>query len=219
MDAVLLAATCDAKAGQRVLDAGCGPGAVMLCAAARLPSVTFVGLEREAEALALARENVAANDLRARMTVMQGDVADPFARLGLAPFDAVLANPPYFDDPSALRGPAPEKQAAWIAEAGLVAWIAFMVAAVREGGSITLIHRAERLSDILTLLPPRAGSFQVRPIHPFADAPAKRVIVRAIRTGKAPLVLLPALVLHERVGAKHTTAAEAIGRGAALEWG
>jgi tRNA1(Val) A37 N6-methylase TrmN6 len=41
------------------------------------------------------------------------------------------------------------------------------------------------------------------------------VIVRAVKTGKTPLVLLPALVLHDREGGKHTTAAEAILRGQA----
>jgi tRNA1(Val) A37 N6-methylase TrmN6 len=45
------------------------------------------------------------------------------------------------------------------------------------------------------------------------------VIVRAIKTGKAPLVLLPALVLHDRDGGAHSAAAEAILRGeAGLGW-
>jgi tRNA1(Val) A37 N6-methylase TrmN6 len=91
---------------------------------------------------------------------------------------------------------------------------------VREGGTITLIHRADRLADILAGLLPKAGSFQVRPVHAFADEPAKRVLVRAVKTGKAPLRLLPALVLHDRGGGgKHTAAVEAILRGrAALSW-
>jgi tRNA1(Val) A37 N6-methylase TrmN6 len=45
------------------------------------------------------------------------------------------------------------------------------------------------------------------------------VIVRARKAGKAPLRLLPALVLHDRSGDKHTAGAEAILRGVArLEW-
>jgi tRNA1(Val) A37 N6-methylase TrmN6 len=45
------------------------------------------------------------------------------------------------------------------------------------------------------------------------------VLVRAVKTGKAPLVLLPPLVLHPREGAKHTDEAEAVLRGeAALGW-
>jgi len=117
------------------------------------------------------------------------------------------------NDPAALRGPGAAKREAWIAEEGLGAWATFLIKAVREGGAITLIHRADRLADILSLLAPKAGSFQVRAVHPFADAPAKRVMVRAIKTGKAPLRLLPPLILHERGGAKHTGEVEAILRG------
>ena len=58
-----------------------------------------------------------------------------------------------------------------------------------------------------------AGSCSVRPVHPFADEPAKRVLVQAIKTGRAPLRLLPPLLLHDRAGGKHTAEAEAILRG------
>ncbi len=91
--------------------------------------------------------------------------------------------------------------------------------AVRDGGTITLIHRAERLADLLALLGPRAGSFQIRPVQPFADEPAGRVSCAPCAAAKRRLRLLPALVLHERGGAKHTPAAEAILRGEAdLTW-
>jgi len=213
LDAALLAAACDAADGARVLDAGCGPGGALLAAALRRPAVSFTGVERDADALALARENIALNGLEDRVEVVAGDVALRFSGLGLAPFDAAMTNPPFFDDPDALRGPAPNRRAAWMADDGLEAWIGFLSKAVREGGSLTLIHRADRLGDILALLAAKAGSVQVRPIHPFADEPAKRVLVRAVKTGKAPLRLLPPLVLHDRGGAKHRPEVEAILRG------
>lgn len=219
LDAALLAAACDAKAGERVLEAGCGPGAALLAAAIRRLDVSFTGVEREAEALALAQENIALNGLSERVSAIGGDVAQRFAALALAPFDAVMANPPFFDDPAALRAPAPEKAAAWMADEGLMAWTEFLRKAVREGGTVTVIHRADRLADLLGLLAPKCGSFQIRPIHPFADEPAKRVLVRAIKTGKAPLKILPPLALHDRGGAKHRPEVEAILRGeAALPW-
>src|SRR5512138_2264992 len=109
LDAALLAAACDARPGARVLEAGCGAGAALLAAAARRPQTLFVGLERDPQALALARENVTLNDLDDRVSVLEADVQRPFSRLGLAPFDAVMANPPFFDDPAALRAPAAEK--------------------------------------------------------------------------------------------------------------
>lgn len=219
LDAALLAAACDAAKGARVLEAGCGVGAALLAAAARRPEAVFVGLERDSGAAAIARENVALNGLEGRVEIRDGDVARPFARTGLPPFDVFLANPPYFDDAMSLRAPAPEKRGAWIADGGLGAWTAFAGKALREGGTIIFIHRADRLPDLLGRLGAHSGSFRVRPIHPFADAPAKRVLVRAVKTGKAPLVLLPALVLHPRTGAKHTPEAEAILRGRApLGW-
>lgn len=216
MDAALLAAACDAGPGERVLEAGCGAGAALAMAAVRRPQARFVGLERDEAALALARETIALNGLADRVDLRAGDVCEKPAETG---FDLAFANPPYFDDPGALRGPAPEKRGAWLAEGGLAAWIEFLSLSVREGGRVILIHRADRLGDVLALLGQRAGSFQIRPVQPFADAPASRILVRAVRAGRAPLRLLPALVLHPREGAKHTPEAEAILRGeAGIDW-
>jgi tRNA1(Val) A37 N6-methylase TrmN6 len=217
LDAALLAAACDAGPEDRVLEPGCGVGAVMLAAATRRPGAKFIGMERDAEAVRLARLNIGANNLADRVQVLAGEITGR-APAG-SPFDAALCNPPFFDDPARLRAPHPAKTRAWMADDGLEAWLRFLTRSVREGGTITLIHRADRLADLLAWLAPKAGSFQIRPIHPFADAPASRVLVRAIKTGKAPLRLLPPLLLHERGGAKHSPVTEAILRGEAdLPW-
>lgn len=219
MDAALLAAACDAGAGERVLEAGCGAGAALLVAAVRRPGARFLGLERDPATAALGLRNAEDNGLADRVEVRGYDIAKGFAALGEARFDAVIANPPFFDDPGALRAPAPAKRGAWMADGGLAAWTAFLLAAVRDKGTVTLVHRADRLVDILALLSAKAGSFQIRPVHPFAESPAKRVLVRAVRGGKGPLQLLPPLVLHPGDGAKHTQEAEAILRGEAeLAW-
>lgn len=219
MDAALLAAACPAASGQRVIEAGCGAGAVLTQIAARRPGVSLTGLERDPAMAGLARRNAALNDMGGRISVHEGEVAAGFRMLNLAPFDWAVSNPPFFDDQAAIRTPAPGKRGAWMADDGLSAWTGFMLKAVREGGRIVMIHRADRLADILALLAPKAGSFAVRPIHPFADEPAKRVLVQAVRTGKAPLRLLPPLVLHDRNGVKHTGEAEAVLRGEAeLDW-
>jgi tRNA1(Val) A37 N6-methylase TrmN6 len=219
MDAALLAAACDARPDDRVLDLGCGPGAVMLAAAVRRREAHFTGVEADPEALALARANIDLNGLSDRMEALSGDVALPFARLGLPRFDAALCNPPFFDDARALRGPAPEKSRAWMAADGLAAWTEFLMKAVRDGGTITIIHRADRLADLLAGLAPRCGSLRIRPVQPRAAASASRVIVRAVRGGRAPLALLPPLVLHPDGEGKHTPEAEAILRdAAALGW-
>lgn len=217
MDAALLAAAVAPAPGKRLIEAGCGVGGALLQIAARRPGVDLTGLERDPAAAALARENAALNGAQAN--ILEGDVANGFGALGLDPFDWAVANPPFFDDPGALRPPQPEKRGAWMADDGLAAWTRFLLKAVREGGRIVVVHRADRLADLLRLLGEKAGSFQVRPIHPHADEPAKRVLVQAIKTGRAPLRLLPPLVLHARGAAKHTAEADAILRGETdLDW-
>lgn len=217
MDAALLAAAVTAEPGQRVIEAGCGAGAVLMQIASRRPDVALTGLERDPAMAALARENAALNGVDAQ--VVTGDVAAGFRMLDLPPFDWAVSNPPFFDDARALRAPAEGKRGAWMADDGLKAWTTFLLKSVREGGRIVVIHRADRMADLLALLGQTAGSFAVRGIHPHADKPAKRVLVQAIKTGKAPLRLLPPLVLHDRSGAKHTAEAEAVLRGeAGLGW-
>jgi tRNA1(Val) A37 N6-methylase TrmN6 len=219
MDAALLAAAVEAKPGERLIEAGCGAGAVLMQVAARRPGVILAGLERDATAAGLARENASLNGVDDRTTILSGDVAQGFRALALPAFDWAVSNPPFFDDPATLRAPSPGKSGAWMADDGLAAWTRFLLKAVREGGRIVVIHRADRLADLLALLGETAGSFSVRPVHPHADEPAKRVLVQAIKTGKAPLRLLPPLVLHDRSGGKHTAEAEAILRGeTGLDW-
>jgi tRNA1(Val) A37 N6-methylase TrmN6 len=134
-------------------------------------------------------------------------------------FDLVFSNPPYFDDPDTLRAPHEAKRPAWIADDGLDAWLDFAQAAVVDNGHIAFIHRADRLADILGGLSKKCGSFVIRPIQPFADKDAKRVLVRAQRLGKAPLRLLPPLILHDNGARKHTPEVESILRGEAeLGW-
>ena len=213
MDAALLAAAVAAKPQDRLIEAGCGAGAVLTQIAARCPSIHLTGLERDPVAASLARQNAELNDIAPRTSICDGDVAHGFAALKLEPFDWAISNPPFFDDPKALREPGPGKRGAWIADDGLESWTEFMVGAVREGGRIVVIHRADRLADILFLLGKKCGSFAIRPVQPYVDQPAKRVLVQAVRQGKAPLQLLSPLILHDRSGAKHTEEAEAILRG------
>src|SRR5512146_2679345 len=83
VDAALLAAACDARPGERVVEAGCGAGAALLAAAVRRPGAWFTGLERDPATAALARRNAAENGLADRVEVIEADVAQPFARLRL----------------------------------------------------------------------------------------------------------------------------------------
>jgi tRNA1(Val) A37 N6-methylase TrmN6 len=222
-DAALLAAACAGICGEKrrvghALELGCGAGAALLSLKARCPDLRLTGIEREPGYADLARGNVILNEA-AGIDIITGDIAAGVRALGVARADLVLCNPPYFDDPEQLRAPHEAKRPAWIADDGLGAWLDVAMAAVRDGGDIVFIHRADRLGDLLGGLSPKCGSFRIRPVQPFAGRDAKRVLVRAQRLGKAPLRLLPPLVLHDGGVRKHTDAVEAILRGeAVLGW-
>jgi tRNA1(Val) A37 N6-methylase TrmN6 len=215
-DAVLLAAAVPAKPGQRVLELGCGSGAAFLCLAARVPELAIVAVEREPALAALARENAALNGLADRVTVIEGDVADPALRRALPRCDHGFANPPFWEGgsapPVALRRAATHE-----GEAGLAAWAACLGAALTHRGSATLILPAARFADgFAALAAAGIGSPALLPLWPREGVAAKRVLVAGRQGGRGPGRVLPGLVLHGDGAA--TAAAEAVLReGAGLE--
>ena len=102
-DAILLAAACPARAGERVLDLGAGVGAAGLSLARRVEGTEVALVEVDPVLAGLAAQNARLNGLETRVSSMVLDVAAParaFAAAGLAPETAarVLMNPP-FNDP------------------------------------------------------------------------------------------------------------------------
>jgi tRNA1(Val) A37 N6-methylase TrmN6 len=193
-DPVLLAAAVPARAGESVLDLGCGAGAAMLCLAARVPGVALSGLEREADYAALARENAALNGIAAK--IVQGDVAAMPAVLRARAFDHAMMNPP-FHPASAPEAGTALRDRARRADTPLAVWIAAALARLRPRGRLALIHRAEALPEILAALAGPAGEIAVRPLAGRAGRDARRVIVTARKGAKGPFRLAAPLVLHE----------------------
>ena len=73
----------------------------------------------------------------------------------------------------------------------------------------TMIHRADRMGDVLAALEGKAGAIKLLPIWPRAGKAAKRLIIEATKGSRAPLTLLPGLTLHGE-GVRYTKEAEAI---------
>ena len=217
IDPVILAAAVPAGAHDRVLDIGCGTGAASLCLAARVPGCPIVGLERDAGVAQLARDNIARNEVGARLSVVEGDLLDPPAALASGSFTQVMANPPFLEAARASVSPVAARAAAAVeSEALLADWIDFALAMLRDKGTLSFIHRADRLGDLLAALSGRAGGIVVFPLWPGEGKPAKRILLQAKKGSAAPLTLAQGLVLH-RADGRNSEAAEAILRhGAAL---
>jgi tRNA1(Val) A37 N6-methylase TrmN6 len=223
LDAVLLAAALRAGANERVLDAGSGVGVAGLAAARRLPEVEVMLVEQDPHLAEIARRNIARNGMSGRARAIAADVTQPLGACAelhaLAErFDHVLANPPYIVEGRGTAASHATKAAAHAMPSGdLDRWMRFAASMLRPGGTVTLIHRAEALAEVLAALEGRFGDARVLPVHPFAGNPASRILVRATKASRAPLVLHSPIILHEADRSFRADIDAVLRRGAALD--
>ena len=227
IDPVFLAAAVPVRPGQTVLDVGAGVGAAALCLAAREPAARVAGIEARPDLVHLAVHNAHASGLR--VDFMAGDLKQAPARLAAGSFDHVMANPPFLEASRANRLVDAGKRLATVEgapglaaglDAGLEDWLDFALLMARPRGTVTIIHRADRLDDVLAALKGRLGAVGIFPLWPGPAGErgagvkaAKRLLVSGVKGLKTPLRLLPGLVLHGPGGA-YTPEAEAVLRDA-----
>jgi tRNA1(Val) A37 N6-methylase TrmN6 len=219
-DAVLLAASVPARAGERVLDIGAGSGVAGLCLLARVRGVDVTAVEIDAGLAALAARNAAANGFAGQFRSIAADVTSPgkaLAASGLKRefYHHLIANPPFYAERSVREAPDSARATAHVMREGdLAAWVRFFAAMAAPNGVLTLIHRPDCLGELLTLLEGRFGSVAVFPLFSRSGEAATRIIVQAKKGSRAGSSLLPGLVLHDADGG-YTEAAEAVLRGGA----
>lgn len=198
-DPVLMAAAVPAKDGETFLEIGCGVGTAALCLAFRT-GASGAGLEIQADYAELARRNAAHTGLS--FDVFEGDVHAVPSALRARNFEHVMLNPPYFGESSGTPAADLGRDLALRDKSDLSVWLEAAAKRVTPKGTLTVIVRAERLRTVLTALPEMIGSLRVLPLTARMGRAAKRVIVQGRKDGRAPLVLLPPLILHD--GTAHT---------------
>jgi tRNA1Val (adenine37-N6)-methyltransferase len=205
IEPVLLAAAIPAEAGHRVLEAGTGAGAALLCLLGRVPGTDGLGVEQDAGMAALATANAEANGL-ARMRVVNGDILSvPLAEL----FDHAMANPPYH--PPGPISPVPERERAKRDDGGLIRhWTLRLAGALRASGTLTLVLPAGSAPTAIEAMQVAGcGGLVLFPLWPKSGRDAKLVLLRGVRGSRTPFRLSGGLVLHEPDG-QFTRAAQAI---------
>ena len=205
VDAVLLAAAVEARAGERVLDLGAGVAAVGLCLAARVHGCTIVGIELQPALAALAIRNADLNNTAGHVQTRVHDLADPLPG-DLGPFDHVATNPPYLAAAVADPSPNPSKALATVeSSADLARWLEVATGALKPAGTLTAIHRSDRLEEIVGHLAALGwGDITVKRLPPAA-----RVLIRARRAARLRRTEASPLVLHRASGG-YTDEAEAV---------
>lgn len=208
IDALLLAAIvpCRDDEEERVLDAGCGSAPIALSLATRFPRIHVTGVERQREIVELARRNVARNQLEKRVSIIEADLIRPLSELrdtGLESqsFSHVVANPPFYRADQSRSCKSDSKSAAHRLQGGeLAEWIRFLTAMAAPKASLSLIYRPETLPELLGLFKGRFGALKVVPVYSHAQSAAIRILIQGIKGSRAPMSLLPGLILRGEEG-------------------
>ena len=203
-DAMLLAAGTSARAGERVVDLGAGVGAAGLALARRVAGINLALVEIDELLASLARGNAALNAIDADVLVLDVEAdAAAFAAAGLMPdsADRVMMNPPFNDATRHRASPDAVRATAHVArEATLQNWVHAARRILKSGGALMLIWRADGIAEVIAALDRGFGSLAIQPVHGETGAPAIRILVRAVKGGRAPTQILPALMLRDESG-------------------
>jgi len=206
VDAVLLAHFFTPQPDESILDLGCGCGVIPLILAYRHPGLRLTGLELQPQLAALARLNVADNDLAERIAIVEGDLGEIGELFPAGQFQRVVGNPPFYPSAAARLNPDPERRLAKhevAADLGAVVVAASWL--VQKGGHVDLIYPAERSAELLAAL--RGAGLEpkrLQVVYGYPGAAGKLVLVEAVKGGGEELEILPPFYICEAQGGEYS---------------
>ncbi len=216
LDSLVLAAFTSAKDNQTVLELGIGVGAASLALAFQHPTITLHGIDIQTTVLPITQKNIDANGWTQRFQLVPGNLTEK-----LVPghhYDHVIMNPPFYEDQTYTDSPHEHKTLSHGESYGVLKdWIHEAHRALKSRGYITIVHTARRLDEILSLLTNKFGGIEVFPLWPKEGVCAKRVLVRARKGVKSPMILHAGMMLHQDDGSFTPQAFSVIHNGAKIE--
>ena len=202
IDAVLLAAFSAPGGKDRIVDLGTGCGIIPLILGQRHPAVRIAGIEVQPELAALAAQNVEANGMKDRVTIICGDMRLLSIQAVAGPVDLVISNPPYRKGRSGRVNPHPQRA---LARHEILATLQDVAAATARllgiGGRFAIVYPAERITDLLTNL--RSTGIEpkhIQAVHATGHDPARLVLVSGIKGGRPGAVIHEPLVIYQPNG-------------------
>ena len=200
-DAYLLAAFVTGV-HERCADLGAGTGVVSLLCAQKGKAQTVYAIERQGEFAELIARNAELNSLSERITAIRADVREIERKNVGGALDAVFANPPYFRAGAGIASKSPLMHDARYEEHGTFADFASCAARLlRGGGSFYVVHRADRVTDVLGGMRD-AGIEPKRMIivDPDRKSAPNLLLVEGKKGAGEGLKIAPPLVMYEDTG-------------------
>lgn len=199
IDAVLVAHFCRLGTGDTILDLGCGCGIIGLVLAYRQPGVVVTGVEIQHELAQLAQNNILANDMKARMSVIEGNFRDFSGLIAPESFDLVVSNPPYGKQGRGRMNPDSQRaRARHEIDASLADLIQAAAYSVKNRGKVVVIYPAvQAVSLIAAMRNHNLEPKRLQPIYSYPDqVDAALILVEAVKNGGEDVRLLPPFYIY-----------------------
>lgn len=202
IDAVLLANFGEVKKEDKVIDLGTGTGVIPILIAGKTEAEHIVGLEIQPNMADMAKRSVMLNELEQRVEIIEGDLKEAPKIFGLAQFDMVTCNPPYMNHGGGIINVSDAKA---ISRHEIMCTLEDVIAVsaglLRSGGKFCMIHRPERLVDIIWLM----RSYKIEPkkirfVHPSAGKKPNLLLIEGLRGGNPYLKMLDPLYVFNESG-------------------
>ncbi|RUT27706.1 tRNA1(Val) (adenine(37)-N6)-methyltransferase [Paenibacillus zeisoli] len=201
MDAVLLARFASVPKYGRVLDLCTGNGVVPLLLTTRTEA-QIEGIEIQERLADMAERSVRMNGLEDRITIRLGDLRDLVGETGHGAYDAITVNPPYMPlRAGEIKLNTHQAIARHEIHCSLEEVIQASMRLLRNGGKVTMVHKPQRLGEIISLLRQyRLEPKLIRFVHPRKHMEANIVLIEALRDGKPDMRILPPLIVYQEDG-------------------
>lgn len=187
VDAVLLANFANVKKGARVVDLCTGTGIIPFIIQGKKEPSYVTGIEIQDDMVEMAKRSVKINNLEDKMDFISGDLKDLRLLKSLPKAEVVTVNPPYKLANSGILNP---KDKIAVARHEVCCTLEDVIIASRtllkDNGRVFMVHRPERLADILSLMRKhKMEPKRIRMVHPNTKKPPNIVLIEAQRDGGA----------------------------------
>ena len=187
---------------KNVLDIGSGNASIPLILSTKTDA-HITGVEIQKEAYEMAIESVELNNLSSQITIINDDINNLKDKMETETFDVITCNPPFFpvNDTSRFNKNDYKTIARHEVKLNLNQLMQISRKLLKNNGVIALVHRPERLIDILTTM--RENNIEpkkIRFVYPKKAKEANILLIEGVKNGKKGLKIYPPLYTHEENG-------------------
>jgi len=199
VDAVLLANFVQIKKNDFVLDIGTGTGIIPILLAGKTQASKIVGIDIQQEMAEMAKRSVVLNSLQERVKIIHGDIKNGTEYFSSSQFNVIVSNPPYMKKGGGLVNNHDSKA---IARHEITCTLEDIIKEssriVAAGGRLAMVHRPERMVDVITLM----RNYTIEPkiirfVHPYPNAEPNLFLIQGTKGGNPGLKIQSPLYVYD----------------------